>query len=173
MIAVPYQDEAIVLDMAMSQYSFGAMELAEMKHESFPVFAGYDLQGQLTNQPADILQSRRPLPVGYWKGAGLALLLDILATVLSGGWSTADISERAVEFGLSQVFIAIDIRKLANHSMIPGLIQRIIDDYQQSVSIDAKTRILYPGERVLTARKNNLENGVPVLVGVWEQILKL
>jgi 3-dehydro-L-gulonate 2-dehydrogenase len=34
-IALPYKDEAIVLDMAMSQYSFGSMELLAMKNEKW------------------------------------------------------------------------------------------------------------------------------------------
>lgn len=172
-IAIPYQNEAIVLDMAMSQFSFGAMELAQMKNESFAVFAGYDTTGELTKDPSQILQSRRPLPVGYWKGAGLALLLDILATILSAGWSTFDISTKEVEYGLSQVFIAIDMRQLSNHSQITGIIKRIIDDYHQSVPQDDKAKIVYPGERVLHTRQQNLEKGIPVIKSLWEKILQL
>ena len=172
-IAIPFQNEAIVLDMAMSQYSFGAMELAQIKNETFPVFGGYDANGELTRDPSAILESRRPLPIGYWKGAGLALLLDILATILSGGWCTREISKREVEFGLSQVFVAIDISRLANHSVIPVLLQQIIDDYKQSAAQNEKHNILYPGERVLQTRNQNLENGIPVLKSVWEKIVQL
>lgn len=172
-IAIPFQNEAIVLDMAMSQYSFGAMELAEMKNETLPVFGGYDANGDLTKDPSAILASRRPLPIGYWKGAGLALLLDILATILSGGWSTSEISKREVEYGLSQVFVSINISRLGNHSIIPTLLQQIIDDYQQSTSQDAEKKITYPGERVLQTRKQNLVNGIPVLSNIWEQIVLL
>lgn len=172
-VAIPFQNEAIVLDMAMSQYSFGAMELAEMKKETFPVFGGYDAHGNLTKDPSAILASRRPLPVGFWKGAGLALLLDILATVLSGGWSTSEISKREVEYGLSQVFVTINISRLGNHSIIPTLLQQIIDDYLQSTSLNDEKKITYPGERVLQTRKQNLANGIPVLSNIWEQIVLL
>lgn len=172
-VAVPFQDEAIVLDMAMSQYSFGAMELAQMKNESFPVYGGYDLKGELTKDPSAILESRRPLPIGFWKGAGLSLLLDILATILSGGWSASEISKREMEYGLSQVFIAIDIRRLGNHSMIPTLLQQIIQDYHQSIPLDDNKNITYPGERVMNTRKQNLANGIPVLNDIWEKIGKL
>lgn len=172
-IAIPFHDEAIVLDMAMSQYSFGAMELAQVKNERFPVFGGYNTAGELTNEPGAILESRRPLPVGFWKGAGLSLLLDLLATVLSGGWSASEISKRDVEYGLSQVFIAIDLTRLANHSVIQSSIQQIIDDYHGSVPIDGEKRIVYPGERILQTRRHNLANGIPVLKGVWEKVLTL
>ena len=172
-IAIPFNNEAIVLDMAMSQYSFGAMELAQMKNESFPVFGGYDRSGELTKEPSAILESRRPLPVGFWKGAGLALLLDIMVSILSGGWPTYEISGKEVEYGLSQVFICIDISKLGNHSAITSIVERIIDDYHRSAPLDEKTKIAYPGERVLNTRMQNLAGGIPVLRTVWENIIRL
>jgi 3-dehydro-L-gulonate 2-dehydrogenase len=172
-IAVPYKEEAIVLDMAMSQYSFGAMELAVLKNETLPVPAGFDSNGNMTNDPSAILESRRPLPVGYWKGAGLALLLDILATILSGGSSTQEISSREVEYGLSQTFIAIDISKIGSSSAISQAIENIITDYKQSIPATEKDIIAWPGERVLQRRKRNLEKGIPVVKKVWDQVTRL
>ena len=172
-LAVPYKDEAIVLDMAMSQYSFGKMELAKMKDEKLSVQGGYNSAGELTNDPSEIIASRRLLPAGYWKGAGLSLLLDILSTILSGGLSTAEISKSKVETAISQVFIAIDISKLQSHSSIPQMIDNIINDYHQSVKQDEKNKIVYPGEHVLETRKQNLANGIPVLKNIWEEITRL
>jgi len=172
-IALPYKDTAIVLDMAMSQYSFGSMELTAMKNENLQVYGGYDAEGNLTKDPAAIIKSRRPLPVGYWKGAGLSLLLDLLATVLSAGLSTHEISKRNIEYGLSQVFISISIKKLSGHSSIPVLIENIITDYKQSVPENELASISYPGERVLNNRRRNAENGIPVMKQVWDEILTL
>ena len=172
-IALPYNNEAIVLDMAMSQYSFGAMELSVMKKEKLSMYGGFDHDGHLTDDPASILLSRRPIPIGYWKGAGLSLLLDLLAAILSGGLSTNDISKQDAEYGLSQVFVAIDITRLPGHSTIPSLIENIITDYKQSIPRDAVTSIRYPGERVLQTRERNLNKGIPVMQPVWEAILNL
>ena len=172
-IALPYKNEAIVLDMAMSQYSFGSMELFAMKNEILPVYGGFNKEGELTNDPSAILESRRPVPVGYWKGAGLALLLDLLATILSAGLATHEITKNELEYGSSQVFIAIDISKLGNHSAIANVIEAILIDYHQSALIDESKKILYPGERVLETRKNNLDNGIPVMKDVWDEIMGL
>lgn len=171
-VALPYKDEAIVLDMAMSQYSFGAMELAAMKGEPLPVFGGFNAAGELTTDPASIIESRRPLPIGYWKGAGLSLLLDILATVLSGGLATHQISAQPAEHSLSQVFIAIDISKLGNRSAIAQAVENIISDYKQSLPQNGST-ITWPGQRVLATREKNLAGGIPVLKSTWEEILQL
>ena len=172
-MALPYKEEAIVLDMAMSQYSLGHMELTVMREEMLPVDAGFDKNGVLTNDPAAILASRRLLPTGYWKGTGLALLLDLLATILSGGLSTYEISKEDVEYGLSQVFIAIDITRLSNHSSIAVAVENIISDYHQSIQADKSKNITYPGERVLLTRQQNLTNGIPVQKKVWDIIMEL
>jgi 3-dehydro-L-gulonate 2-dehydrogenase len=171
-MGLPYKNDAIVLDMAMTQFSYGAMELAVLKNEKLSVYGGYDSKGALSVDPAAILQSRRPIPVGYWKGAGLALLLDILAAVLSGGLSVHEIAKKETESSLSQVFIAIDLKRLGNHSSISSLIENIIGDYHQSAP-EEKKRISFPGERVLQTRKDNMYNGIPVLEKFWNEILSL
>lgn len=172
-IAIPYQEEAIVLDMAMSQFSFGALEHAAMKYEALVVDGGYDKEGKLTKDPNAIIESGRLLPMGHWKGAGLALLLDILAALLSGGMPTHKIDRQDGEYGLSQVFIAIDLFKLSNQSSMQQVIRGIISDYQESVPIHSGQKLRYPGERVLKTRAQNLAAGIPVVSGVWQKILAL
>jgi 3-dehydro-L-gulonate 2-dehydrogenase len=171
-IALPYTEDAIVLDMACSQYSYGAMEFAVLKNEKLSVEGGFDKEGTLTTDPAAILESRRPLSIGYWKGAGLSLLLDILASILSSGLSVASISKNKSEYGLSQVFICIDLSKLPNYSLINSAVQNIIEDYKQSIP-DGNTQIVYPGEGVLQKRKRHRQEGVKVLQKVWEEVLAL
>jgi 3-dehydro-L-gulonate 2-dehydrogenase len=172
-MALPYKDEAIVLDMAMSQYSYGAMELLLYKNEKLPMHGGFNKAGELTNDPAEIIASRRALPIGYWKGAGMSLLLDVLSAVLSGGLAGHEITKSKIETNISQLFIAIDISKLSNHSLIAKTVEGIIEDYHQSVKTDPSKKITYPGERVLQNRKNNLANGIPVLQKVWDKIMEL
>jgi 3-dehydro-L-gulonate 2-dehydrogenase len=172
-MALPYGEEAIVLDMAMSQYSFGAMELAAAKGENLAVNGGYDREGNLTTDPAAIMASKRPLPIGYWKGAGLSLLLDILAAILSGGLATHQITGQQKECSLSQVFVCIDITKLPQHSLIEKAVKEVINDYHLSKTDDGGKKVRFPGERVLHTRNENLRKGIPVLPSKWEDVLKL
>jgi 3-dehydro-L-gulonate 2-dehydrogenase len=126
----------------------------------------------LTKDPAAIRESERTLPIGYWKGSGLSLLLDLLATILSAGSPVFEISKQNVENNLSQVFIAINLSKLKNSSGIPALLQRIMDDYHASIP-DGNAKVLYPGERVVKVREENLKNGIPVIQKVWDEIIAL
>lgn len=172
-LAVPYGDEAIVLDMAMSQFSYGAMEMYELKNEKLPVHGGFDTKGDLTNDPSEIIKSQRTLPIGYWKGSGLSLLLDILAAVLSGGLSVAEITAQDAERNLSQVFIAIDLSKFGEHHSITKTIQNIIDDFRTSIPETPGRTVRYPGENVVKTRMNNLTEGIPVSRKVWAEIKAL
>jgi len=169
-IAVPRKDGHVVLDMAMSQFSYGAIESYRLKGKLLPVAGGFTREGELTSDPSAIEQSHRPLPIGYWKGSGLALMLDIVASVLSGGLATHQIpAEPERETRLSQIFIAIDPALLGSPETVNEQINRIIDDLHASKA-SAGERVRYPGEQVLQTRHENLERGVPVNLGIWRQL---
>ena len=172
-MAVPYHNEAIVLDFAMSQFSYGRWRHSETKEESFHLRVDLTQENKLTDDPGEILKSWRPLPAGYWKGAGLSLLLDILATVLSGGLSTHQISSCVSESNISQVFIAIQLKSLHNFPSIAKSIDLIIEDLRNSVPENENSTIRYPGENVVGIRNENLKNGIPVSREIWEKIRKL
>jgi len=172
-IAVPFEKEAIVLDFAMTQFSYGKIEKYESEGKQLPFPGGFNKAGKMTTDPGEILETWRALPIGYWKGAGLSLLLDILATVLSGGLSTCEITKRKVEYGLSQVFIAINIKQLHNSPTIENAIQQIINDLHSSIPESKETTIRYPGEKVLKIKEESVKKGIPVNKRIWEEILSL
>jgi 3-dehydro-L-gulonate 2-dehydrogenase len=172
-MAVPYKGEAIVIDFALSQYSYGKMEALKSDGKKLPYPGGYNKQGLITDDPGEILETWRVLPAGYWKGAGLSVLLDILATILSGGLSTHEIDTCSSEHSVSQVFIAFNISKLHNFPSIDYSINEIIEDFHKSVPVDPSEKIRYPGENVLQIRKENLEKGISVNRLAWEDIMSM
>lgn len=169
-LAVPFSDEAIVLDFAMTQFSYGKIEATRIEGKELPFEGGFNKYDKLTTNPAEILETMRGLPIGYWKGAGLSLLLDILATVLSAGLSTHELSKKEAEYAVSQVFIAIDIKKLSNFPAIENTISEIIKDFKNSELINADNPVRFPGERVVQTRKENLKKGIPVNINIWDEI---
>ena len=78
-ISIPREGGHILLDMAMSQYSNGKLEVLQTQGEMLPIAGGFDSDGNLTCDPGAILDSKRALPIGYWKGSALAIVLDTLA----------------------------------------------------------------------------------------------
>ncbi|MBU2045345.1 MAG: 3-dehydro-L-gulonate 2-dehydrogenase [Bacteroidetes bacterium] len=168
-IAVPRKEGHIVLDMAMSQFSYGKMQEAELKNQELPYFGGYDNADQLTRDPKIIQQNKRSLPIGFWKGSGLAMMLDLLATLLSGGKSTGAITQTGEEKGVSQVYICFDLETYENSE---ALINQILTFTNSADKIN-DAEITYPGERTLQTRKYNLANGIPVDEKMWAVLLSL
>ena len=172
-IAVPRPKGHVVLDMAVSQFSYGALASYRMRGEQLPVDGGFDAAGKLTRDPAAIEASRRPLPIGYWKGSGLALMLDMVAGLLSGGQFTHQIiAEPERETNLSQVFIAFDPSSLSQAEMPARLVDEIIEHLQSPLP-PAGESVRYPGEQVLQTRKENLAKGIPVEPSIWREVQEL
>lgn len=167
-IAAPGPTAPVVLDMAMSQYSYGQMEVYAKQGEKLPYTGGYDTKGNLTHDPESILKSGRPLPAGLWKGAGLAFVLDLLATLLSGGQSTADIGAQKEEWGISQVFIAFSLNMTGTEDEAKDIVRAILEDFHTSGNNEYET-IYYPGEKSAKTRRDNLTDGIPVDRNFWER----
>lgn len=172
-IAVPRTEGHVVLDMAMSQFSYGTLESYRMRGEQLPVPGGFDLNGELTRDPGAIETSGRPLPIGYWKGSGLAMMLDMLAALLSGGNATHQIAPDSLkETRLSQVFLAFDPSLIDQASHNAQVVNQIIQ-FVQGAQDSSAEKVRYPGQRTLEIRKRNLAKGVPVEPQVWQRILEL
>ena len=109
-LAVPRPGGAhVVVDMAMSQYSFGTLSAYQKRGQQLPYAGGFDAAGELTTDPGQIAATDRALPIGLWKGSGLSLTLDLFAAMLSGGQATNQIPRDPLkESGVSQFFLAID-----------------------------------------------------------------
>jgi 3-dehydro-L-gulonate 2-dehydrogenase len=172
-IAVPRAKGHVVLDMAMSQFSYGALASYRRRGEQLPVEGGFDSAGRLTRDPAAIEVSKRPLPIGYWKGSGLALMLDMVAALLSGGCATHQIPADAErETKLSQVFIAVDPSAVDQTGASVSIADQILN-HLQTPSPAAGGSVRYPGERVLQTRKENLAKGIPVEPAIWREIQEM
>ncbi|MBR9998252.1 MAG: 3-dehydro-L-gulonate 2-dehydrogenase [Cyclobacteriaceae bacterium] len=171
-IAIPREKGHIVLDMAMSQYSFGKIQEYAMRHQELPFPGGFDDLGNLTHDPEIILKNEKTIPIGFWKGSALSFVLDILATLVSGGDSASRIEGREEEYGLSQVFIAIQPGFLPENEK-DRLIGEIISFTKNVPGFREGDKIYYPGEKTLFIRELNRKEGIPVSEKVWTEILNL
>jgi 3-dehydro-L-gulonate 2-dehydrogenase len=172
-LAAPNDATPMVLDMAMTQFSIGRMETARRRGAPLPVPGGYDGEGKLTQDPGAILATGRALPIGYWKGSGLAVLLDLVAVLLSGGLATHEIGQRETEYGVAQVFIAFDVAQAGSAALVNKAVEEVIADLRTATPVTPDGEVLYPGERALRTRQENLIKGIPVEPAIWEQVLAL
>jgi 3-dehydro-L-gulonate 2-dehydrogenase len=173
-IAVPRPGAAgghVVLDMAMSQFSYGTVAAYSKRGELLPVNGGFDTAGNLTRDAAAIEASQRALPVGYWKGSGLSLVLDMLAAMLSGGLATHQLSRDPLrESGQSQIFLAIDPSAVTSTQEVGQIADGILSAFHEATPADPHRAVRYPGEETLRLREENMRLGIPVGPEIWGEI---
>lgn len=170
-LAVPKSNgDHVVVDCAVSQFSYGKIEEARLKGQQLPVPGGYDEDGNLTTDPAAIEKTWRVLPMGYWKGSGISVLLDLISTVLTNANSVQKIGTFGDEIGLSQIMIAIDPAKFNDAETTDRIVDELVADIKSSVPAQEGGKVFYPGEIEINNRKENMENGIPVIEEKWNAI---
>ncbi len=172
-VSIPRKEGHIVLDMAISQFSFGKIHEYKLKDEVLPYPGGWDENNELSKDPERILKKERGLPIGYWKGSALSMILDMLATILSAGDSTFKIGQKDTETGISQIYVCIDPERFQDKSLQEKFLNEIIDYTHDVDSMQPGDKTYYPGERRAQIRKRNLEKGIPVNEEIWQAVLDL
>jgi 3-dehydro-L-gulonate 2-dehydrogenase len=175
-IGIPKKDgNHIVLDMAMSQYSYGKLQVTRLKGEQLPYAGGYDKDGNLTTDPGSIEESKRILPTGMWKGSGLAIALDIVAAILSNGLPTSEIDNvgKGSCGGCSQIFIAFNPYLFGTEQEIEAILASTLEQLAKTEPERDGGNVHYPGQRTVLTRDENSRLGIVVDESVWSEVCNL
>jgi len=164
-------DPITMIDMSMSIFSYGMLEVNRLAGRQLPVDGGFDDSGNL---PVPIEKNHRILPMGYWMGSGMSIVLDMIATVLSGGLSVAEVTEDMDdEYGVSQVFIAIEVDRLMDGRIREEKLRRIVDYVTTAERANSEQEIRLPGHEFPPILAENKKRGIPVDERVWARIRAL
>lgn len=172
-VAVPTTPITMV-DMSCSMYSYGMLEVHRLAGRQTFVDAGFDDDGNPTRDPATVEKNRRLMPMGFWKGSGLSIVLDMIATLLSNGESTATVTEdKDDEYCVSQVFIAIEVDRLIDGKTKDEKLNRIMDYVRTAERADPEVAVRLPGHEFTQILADNKANGIPVDDTVWAKLQSL
>lgn len=171
--AVPNGDAPVLLDVAMSMFSYGKLESYARQGLELPVDGGFNRDQKITRNPAEILETHQSLPIGYWKGSGLSLMLDLVASALAGGRTTQQVGQLPTETELSQVFIAIDVRHMPDGEAFAARVRDTLEALQTSTPVEEGRPPHFPGQNMMRTREDNMKHGIPVEESVWEGVLRL
>ena len=178
-IAVPRQDASgysapIVLDIAMSQFSYGTLSAYRERGELLPFPGGFDERGELTRDPAAIERTQRALPIGLWKGSGLAFVLDVLGAMLADGRATCEFPKDPLqEVGQSQIFLAMAPSALTSLEELNRIATAAVDFLHAATPVAPGSIVRYPGEGTMRIREESLRFGVSVDESAWRAFEKL
>jgi len=170
-IGVPRgEQDPIVLDMAMSQAAVGKVGTYLREGKPVPSNWGLDADGNPTSDPAAILASRRLLPFGDHKGAGLALMLELLTAGLTGGLLSQEIIRKdstGLDPDTSKLFIALDVEAFADKDRFA---HRVNDLCALLHEMEPTLTITYPAERGWQTRDRYLAEGIPIHAEIVAQL---
>ncbi len=178
-VAIPAGEERpFVLDMATSIVPIGRVAVYEKAGEPIPRGWGLNANGELTTDPAEVINGGSLLPLGGpaelrgYKGYGLSLLVDLLSGVLAGAafgdQVGAPSKERPADVG--HFFAAI---KIENFRPV-DFFKRDMDDYLRTLKATPKLpgqdRIYIHGEKEFELAEHYQREGVPLMTEIVESL---
>lgn len=156
---------ALVIDQSASVVAKSEVILKASRGEPIPQGWALDSDGNPTTSPAAGLKGSM-LPSGGYKGFGIGLLVEVLASALSGARSSMQASpfsgNQGGPPGTGQCFIAI--APDAYSDTFPSHIKALID------AIAAQSGARLPGSRRMAARLRSDAQGVLVDAGLMARI---
>jgi LDH2 family malate/lactate/ureidoglycolate dehydrogenase len=155
-----------VLDMCTSAASLDKLEEARRLGREIPEGWGLDAAGKPTTDPAVALKALRLVPLGGTaqggghKGFGLALAVDVLCGVLSGGAFGQELSgawgERPAAAKIGHLLAAVRIRAFGPL----GRFKKRLDEMLVKLTRFSEPRLFYPGEPEHEAERERRANGI-------------
>lgn len=171
-IAIPaHRKPPIVLDMATSVVAAGKIAQAAEKGETIPDGWAIDASGQTTTDPKEALKGAL-LPLGGYKGYGLAIMVDALSGVLAGlSMTRAAKAKRPWDAG--QFFMAIRIGSFVPADSFKDGIDELISDLKSCHIRPGFSEITMPGELRYRAAERSRDTGVEIPDFLWQDVKKL
>ena len=162
-VAVPRRNaQPIVLDMALSVVARGKIRLARDRGERIPLGWALDAEGNPTDDPDAALQGTL-LPIGGYKGYGMALIFDLLTGALSGsgvGTEVRNPQEHEYEQNVGQLFMAINVEAVRPLEHFYQDVERLVSMVKNVPLARGASEVLLPGEpeaRRLSEQKHGIE----------------
>lgn len=174
-MSVPGPD-TFLLDMATTTVALNRIYKALLSGEtSIPAGWAMDSAGHPATDPKTAIQGL-PMPLGGYKGSGLAVMVEILCAVLSGGAMLTDVGGIRVtgrEMRASHLFLAIDIARFMPMDEFIARMEWLRDTLKSSPPAAGFDEVLVAGEPEWRAEEVRRRDGIPIARGIWDELTKL
>jgi len=176
-VAVPTARHApIVLDMATTVAAYGKVKAKAQRGESMPEGWMIDRDGRPLTDPRRAEEGFL-LPIGGYKGYGLALIVGLLAGTLNGAAMGKDVidfnHDDASVTNTGQAIVAIDVAAFGDPDAFKARVDALIDDLSGSRRMPNVDRIWLPGEQSSARRVEYARDGIPVPAALRQNLDRL
>ena len=162
--------DPLIYDFATSAMSNGDLRLAARRDDVVPLGTGIDGMGNLTASPATILAEGALLPFGGHKGAAISMMVEILASALTGGQFSSEVdfsSHPGAETPKTgQIIIVIDPRVGSNQRFAER-----VRDLMENVRQAGQRRL--PSDHRYEIRMRSLSEGIVLDSARFEQLIAM
>jgi L-2-hydroxycarboxylate dehydrogenase (NAD+) len=181
-IAFPgLKNKPIVIDLATSAAAYGKIEIAKRKGKKIPKGWIINKEGDMTDQPSDMIEGGALLPLGSerdlggHKGYALSAMVDILTSVLSGAnWGPfappfalrQEIPSRSVGKGIGHFFGAMQIDGFMDVTEFKQRIDEWIEVFRNTKPVKGQKAVLIPGDPEHEEEVIRRKSGIPLIPAV-------
>jgi LDH2 family malate/lactate/ureidoglycolate dehydrogenase len=173
-MSVPGPDNWL-LDMATTTVALGKILNAQFHGRStIPEGWAMDSEGVPTTDTQSALTGLL-MPLGGYKGSGLAMLAEILCAVLSGGAMSTELGGIRIQgqpMRTSQMFLAIDVARIMPLDEFARRMQSLVGMAKSSKTAQGFDEVLVAGEPEWRMEEQRRRDGIPVSDGAWQNLVQ-
>jgi uncharacterized oxidoreductase len=159
--------------MATSKIAIGKARVARNQGVPVPEDSLLDAAGRPTRDAAVMFREPRGalIAIGEHKGSGLAIVCELLAGALTGGWTSQPAHPRAGGIINNMLSVIIDPDAFGDRRRLLDEIRALIDYVKSTPPRAGFDEVLVPGEPERRRRAERLAHGIEVDERTWEEIL--
>jgi len=174
-MSVPTPGNTWLLDMATTTAALGKVLNAQFQgRTTIPPGWAMDSEGVPT-QDVETALSGLLMPLGGYKGSGLAMMAEILCAVLGGGAMSTELGGIRIQgqpMRTSQFFLAIDVARFMPLDAFHRRMQSLVGLVKSSRPAQGYHEILVAGEPEWRAEEVRRRDGIPLSDGVWQNLVQ-
>ena len=160
-IAVPHGEGVVLLDMATSVVPFSRLRQARINKETIPAGWAITAEGEPTT---DGTKAAIPLPLGGPKGSGLALMSEVLASLLLGNPIVAEYLDPRGDHRHRQnaLMIVMQVSRFLPEDIFATEIARLVATLTGLPAAAGNDRVRVPGSRGDRIALERAAHGIPL-----------
>jgi LDH2 family malate/lactate/ureidoglycolate dehydrogenase len=163
-----------LLDMATTTVALGKILNAQFQgRTTIPADWAMDSDGVPTTDTQTAL-SGLLMPLGGYKGSGLAMMIEILCGVLGGGAMCTELGGIRVQgqpMRTSQFFLAIDVARFMPLDEFEARMRTLVAMVKSSKTAKGFDEVLVAGEPEWRAEEERRRDGIMLSEGVWQNLV--
>ena len=167
---------AWLLDMATTTVAAGKIYKAGLNGQpSIPPGWAMDSEGVPTTDTQTALKGL-VMPLGGYKGSGLAMMVEILCAVLSGGAMSTELGGIRIpgkKMRVSQTYLAIDVQRFLPVEDFQARMDRLIQTIKSAAPARDYDEVLIAGEPETRTEERRSREGIPIAQGNWRALVDI